>query len=276
MRSRSSASPASPSSTCARRASGRSTASFPARCTRLTLSWRATSQLEGCCAVSRRASGSSSTALSASAPPWQCRPRRTRGLPRPATSTAASALGRRSAGRWSDRASASFPIAFGELRRIGVLAKTSHFAVLEREDVHPFARDRFAGLLELEAIAPKHEDLVVGRVEFARAEIGKILVLGDELEEFLHLRNALARAKRRKILRPANSLPVDILRHPGEEGCDVATAEGRVHALNVGDIGVAHLVLPMVAGTDTEGSPRSFRSRRGHAKVSVRWLRCRG
>src|SRR4051794_1547116 len=258
MRSRSSASRASPSSTCARRASGRSTASFPARCTRLTLSWRATSQLEGCCAVSRRASGSSSTALSASAPPWQCSPRRTRGLPRPATSTAASALGRRSAGRWSDRASASFPIAFGELRRIGVLAKTSHFAVLEREDVHPFARDRFAGLLELEAIAPKHEDLVVGRIELARGEIRKVLVLGHKLEKFLHLRDALTGTKRREILLPANGLPVDIRRHPGEKRSDIAAPEGGVHALNVGDIGVAHLVLPMVARYRYGAEPAKF------------------
>src|SRR4051794_7227466 len=247
MRSRWSASRTSPSSTCARRASGRSTASSPARCTRLTPSWRATSRLEGCCAASRRASGSSSTAPSASAPRWRCRPPRMPASPRPATWKAGSALGRKSAGRWNDRASASFPITFGELRRVGVLAKASHFAVLQREDVHPFARDRLAGLLELEAIAPKHEHLVLGRIELARCEIREILVVGHKLEKLLHLLDALTGTKRREVLLSANGLPVDIRRHPGEEGCDVAAPEGGVHALNVGDIGVAHLVLPMVA-----------------------------
>ena len=48
-------------------------------------------------------SGCCSTARSASAPPWRCRPRRTRGSPRPATCRAASTPGRRRKVRSSGR-----------------------------------------------------------------------------------------------------------------------------------------------------------------------------
>ena len=47
-----------------------------------------------------RASASCSTARSASARPWRCRPRRTPASPPPATSTAASTPGARPTGRW--------------------------------------------------------------------------------------------------------------------------------------------------------------------------------
>ena len=61
-----------------------------------------------------------------------------------------------------------------------MLAEAGHLAVLEREDVHPLARDRLSGFLDLQSVPAQYEDLVVGRVEFARREIGEICVFGDE------------------------------------------------------------------------------------------------
>ena len=54
-----------------------------------------------CCAPCRRTSGCCSTAPSASAPPWRCRPRRMRGSPRPAICRAASTPGKKRTGRSS-------------------------------------------------------------------------------------------------------------------------------------------------------------------------------
>ena len=56
------------------------------------------------------ASASCSTAPSASARRWRCRPRRTPALPRPATSRAASTPGRKRAGRWCADASPKPPV----------------------------------------------------------------------------------------------------------------------------------------------------------------------
>ena len=95
--------PMSHSSTCARKASGKSTGRSRARCThRMSIS-ESISRPAGFCAPCRRTSGCCSTAPSASAPPWRCRPRRTRGSPRPATCRAAWMPGRRRKARSNGR-----------------------------------------------------------------------------------------------------------------------------------------------------------------------------
>ena len=67
------------SSICARRANAKGTESFPARCTRPTRTCRRILAAAACCTnwPRRPASGLCSTAPSASARRWRCRPRRT-------------------------------------------------------------------------------------------------------------------------------------------------------------------------------------------------------
>ncbi len=95
--------PTSHSSTCARRASGKSTGRSRARCTHRTSISEPISRPAGSCARCRRTSGCCSTAPSASAPPWRCRPRRTRASPRPAICRAAWTPGRRRKARSNGR-----------------------------------------------------------------------------------------------------------------------------------------------------------------------------
>jgi sulfur dioxygenase len=82
------------------KANATNTASFRARCTHLTRICRRTSAPAACCTnwPRRPANGSCSIAPSASARPWRCRLRRTLALKPPATSRAASMLGKRRTG----------------------------------------------------------------------------------------------------------------------------------------------------------------------------------
>ena len=71
---------------------------------------------------------------------------------------------------------------------------------------------------ERQRIVAEHEDLVVGRIEFPRRELGEFVVVRDDLEKLLHLRLALARSEARIVLGTAAGMPIDIRRHAGDEG----------------------------------------------------------
>src|SRR4051812_23777455 len=123
--------------------------------------------------------------------------------------------------------------AFGELRGVGVLAKARDLAVAQREDMHPFARDLFAGLLDRQTVGAEHENLVLGRIEFARRKIREFLVVRDELEELPYRACAPARSKSREVARAPDRFPVDVEAHPREDGCDIAASKGGVEALDL-------------------------------------------
>ena len=126
-------------------------------------------------------------------------------------------------------------VAFGELRRVGVLAEARHLAVAQ---VKTCTHSDAIGLpvLRLQHVGADHEHLVVGGVELARREVGKVLVLGHELEEFLNLRGPAARSERRKIGLPPDRLPVDVRARPASSVRDVAAPEGGVEILDMGDV----------------------------------------
>src|ERR1044072_5844753 len=132
----------------------------------------------------------------------------------------------------------------GKLGRVGMLPEADDLAVLQREDMRPFGRDRPSGPLDLHRVAAKHKDLVVGGVEFARRKFGEILVLGDAPEEFLDLLDALAGTKCRKVALPPNRLPVDLRIERCKQSRDVAAPKRGIKVLDEGDTGVAHEFLP--------------------------------
>ena len=81
----------------------------------------------------------------------------------------------------------SAAISFGELCGVVELAELGDLAVANRENVHPIAGHCAAGLADFPGVVAEHEDPILGGEELARRELGRLLVLGDALEEFLHL-----------------------------------------------------------------------------------------
>ena len=111
------AAPTSRWSTCGRKASATSTASFRARCMRPTRTCRKISAQAAYCTNWRKppASGWCFIAPSASARRWRCRRRRTPGSRPPVTSPAASTPGREPTDRWRGDSSESGRAAGGSL-----------------------------------------------------------------------------------------------------------------------------------------------------------------
>jgi hypothetical protein len=126
-----------------------------------------------------------------------------------------------------------------------MLAPARDLAAAQREHVHPFAGDRLAGLPHGERVVTEHEHLVVGRVKLARRELGELLVLGDQLEELLHVGCADTRPEGRIIGLATDRLPVDLGCKVGDDRRHVAAPECAIKALNGRNIGTAHEALPL-------------------------------
>src|SRR5262249_15492536 len=183
------------------------------------------------------------------------------------------------------------PIRFRELGGVVELAELDDFAVADGEDVHPVARHRAAGLADVPGIVAKHADTVVGREELPRREIDHLLVLGNTLEEFLHLALPAPAAQQRIVLTASVHGPVHVRGEAGDDRGDVAAPEGGIEALDKGDIGGVdgrvHVVLPQFRCRQIRVKPRmgckdrlkSFqrlaepRPRRGRNSHRRIWLR---
>src|SRR5262249_37696901 len=100
---------------------------------------------------------------------------------------------------------------------------------------------------DLARVTSENENAVAGRVEFLRAEFGKLFELRDAGEELLDLRRSVPHAEQRIVAALAGNPPMNIGRQPGDDPADVAAAEAFIHALDQRYCSFAHYRSPCVA-----------------------------
>jgi hypothetical protein len=137
-----------------------------------------------------------------------------------------------------------------------VLAEARHLAVADREDVDPFGLEAVAGLLDRAGVAAEGKNPIGVGEELARRELGKGFVLGDDAEELLDGRPALARPERRIVLAAADRLPVDVRIDRADDGFDPTLLKRCVRDFTKAMLGL------FMAGSCGVGSPDTGADRR--------------